>query len=93
MRQYEAIIILKPELDKAGIDKILGHIQEIIAKHKGAATETKELGKNKLAYPVKKSKEGIYYRINFSIAPEAIDIIKKNLVLNELILRIMIVEI
>ena len=55
------------------------------------ALETKELGKNKLAYPVKKSKEGIYYRINFSIAPDAIDIIKKNLVLNEFILRIMIV--
>jgi len=93
MRQYEAIVILKPELDKVGIDKILAHIQELVAKHKGAIAETKELGKNKLAYPVKKSKEGIYYRINFSIAPETIDAIKKNLVLNDLILRIMIVEI
>jgi len=93
MKQYEAVFILKPELDKAGIDKILGHIQELIAKHKGTVSETKELGKNKLAYPVKKSKEGIYYRINFSIAPDAIDTIKKNLVLNEFILRIMVVEI
>ncbi|MCX5687836.1 MAG: 30S ribosomal protein S6 [Candidatus Omnitrophica bacterium] len=93
MKQYEAIFILKSDLDKAGVDKILGHIQELITKHKGAISEAKELGKNKLAYPVKKNKEGIYYRINFSIAPDAIDVIKKNLVLNELILRLLIVEV
>ena len=92
MKQYEAMVILKPDLDKTGIDKILGHIQELIAKHKGAISETKELGKNRLAYPLKKNKEGIYYRINFSVVPDAIDMVKKNLVLNESILRLLVVE-
>lgn len=92
MKNYEMIFILKPDLDKVGIDKILSQVQELIAKHKGAIADTKEMGKNRLAYPIKKNKEGIYYRINFSIIPDAIAAIKKSLVLNESILRMMIVE-
>ncbi|HAZ09946.1 MAG TPA: 30S ribosomal protein S6 [Candidatus Omnitrophica bacterium] len=92
MKQYEGMFILKPDLDKAGVDKILGLIQELVAKHKGAISETKEMGKNRLAYPIKKNKEGIYYRINFSIIPEAISAIKNNLVLNESILRMLIIK-
>lgn len=92
MKQYEATFILKPDLDKANIDKTLGQIQELIAKHKGAIADTREMGKNRLAYPLKKHKEGIYYRINFSITPDIIATIKKSLYLNESILRMLIVE-
>jgi len=92
MKQYEGMFILKPDLDKTGVDKILSQIQELVAKNKGTISDTKEMGKNRLAYPLKKNKEGIYYRINFSIIPEAISAIKKNLVLNESILRILIIK-
>jgi small subunit ribosomal protein S6 len=92
MKSYEAMFILKPDLDKAGIDKILGQIQELVTKHKGAIVETKEMGKTRLAYPLKKYKEGIYYRINFSIIPDVIAIINRNLALNESILRMLIVQ-
>jgi len=92
MKNYEGIFILKPDLDKAGIDKVLGQIQELISRHKGAISETRDMGKNRLTYPVKKNKEGVYYKINFSIAPEAVADIRKNLTLNEVVLRMMIVE-
>jgi small subunit ribosomal protein S6 len=92
MKRYEAMFVLKPDLDKAGIDKILGHIQELVTKHNGAINETRDMGKNRLAYPLKKNKEGVYYLINFNIAPDAIDGIKKSLVLNESILRMLVVE-
>ena len=92
MKQYEAMFILKPDLDKTGQDKILSHIQELVAKHKGTINETKEMGKNRLAYPLKKNKEGVYYLIKFSITPDAIDGIKKSLVLNESMLRLLVIE-
>ncbi len=93
MKKYEGMFILKPDLDKAGVDKILSQIQELVAKHKGSISDTKEMGKNRLAYPIKKNKEGIYYLLNFSLVPEAVAIMKENLMLNEAILRMMIVEI
>ncbi|MDP2921329.1 MAG: 30S ribosomal protein S6 [Candidatus Omnitrophota bacterium] len=92
MKNYEGMFILKPDLDKTAIDKILGQIQENITKNKGAVAETKELGKSRLAYYLKKYKEGVYYLVNFSVMPDAVDGIKKNLALNESILRLMIVE-
>ena len=92
MKRYEAMFILKPDLDKTGQDKILGHIQELVAKHNGTINGTKEMGKNRLAYPLKKNKEGVYYLINFSVAPDAVDGIKKSLVLNESILRMLVIE-
>ncbi len=92
MKRYEAMFILKPDLDKTSVDKILGQIQDLVSKNSGAIAETKEMGKNRLAYPLKKYKEGIYYLVKFSIIPGAIDAIKKNLVLNEAILRMMVVE-
>ena len=92
MKSYEGMFILKPDLDKTGLDKILAHIQELVTKHKGAVAETREMGKNRLAYPLKKYKEGIYYLINFSIAPDAVDSVKKNLQLNESILRMLVTE-
>lgn len=90
MKQYEGMFILKPDLDKAGIDKTIGQVQELVAKHKGVIADTKEMGKNRMAYSLKKNREGIYYLINFSVTPDAIDGIKKNLALNESILRLMI---
>jgi small subunit ribosomal protein S6 len=92
MKDYEAMFILKPDLDKTGIDKVLSQIQELVSKYKGTISETKETGKNKLAYEIKKYKEGIYYLITFNIVSEGISAIKKNLALNESILRIMILE-
>jgi small subunit ribosomal protein S6 len=86
------MFILKPDLDKTGIDKVMGQIQELVAKNKGSVADTKEMGKNRMAYPLKKYKEGIYYLINFNVIPDAIAAIKKALVLNESILRMMIVE-
>ena len=92
MKQYEGMFILKPDLDKTGIDKILNQIHELIAKYKGAMLDTKEMGKNRMAYPLKKYKEGVYYLINFNVMPDAIAAIKKSIVLNDAILRMMIVE-
>lgn len=92
MKNYEAMFILKPDLDKTGVDKILGQAQELVAKQKGAIVEIKDMGKSRLAYPLKKHKEGLYYRMNFSIIPDAISAIKKNLTLNESVLRILIVK-
>ena len=92
MKNYEGMFVLKPDLDKTGVDKILNQIQELVTKYKGAVADTKEMGKNRMAYPLKKYREGVYYLINFSVIPDAVANIKKSLALNESVLRMLIVE-
>ena len=71
MNQYESIIIVNPNLDEAGLkaleEKFTGLINE-----NGKVESVENMGKKKLAYEIKKHKEGNYVVINFEANPELI---------------------
>ena len=71
MNQYESIIIVNPNLDEAGLkaleEKFTGLINE-----NGKLENVENMGKKKLAYEIKKHKEGNYVVINFEANPELI---------------------
>ena len=58
MNRYEGMFILKSDINKDGLDKIISHIQEIIVKHKGSVEEIKEWSRQRLAYPIKNIRKG-----------------------------------
>ena len=93
MNRYEGMFIFKPDLTKENLSKVLAQVQEMVEKNKGAIDETKEWGKQKLAYPIAKYKEGLYYILSFHIVPEVISKIRRSFSLNEAILRVLIVKI
>ena len=92
MNRYEGMFLLKPDLNKEQIDNVLSQIKEAIAKHKGSIVEIREWSKQRLAYPIKKYKEGIYYLINFHIDSDAVSKIERFFGLNETILRVLIIR-
>ena len=47
-------------------------------------------GRQRLAYPVNKNAEGIYYKLHFTIDPSQISVLNGNFKLNADILRVMI---
>ena len=71
MNKYESIIIVNPSVDEAGLkaleEKFTGLINE-----NGKVEEVIDMGKRKLAYEIKKNKEGTYILFNFESKPEAI---------------------
>ncbi len=91
MKAYEALFIFKPDLKKEGLSKVSSQVQEAIGKHKGSIEKKDEWGKKSLAYTIKKYKEGFYYLIDFHIDPEAITKLKRAFILNESILRTLII--
>ncbi len=92
MKKYEGMFIIKSDLAKEALDKTITQVQEIIKKQKGSLDNIKEWGKQKLAYPIKKHKEGVYYLIDFHIDTDAIAKIRRSFSLNESILRVLITE-
>ncbi len=90
MNSYEAMVILRPELDKESLDKTLTQVQDAISKNKGVSDQVKEWGKQKFTFPIKKRKEGAYYLINFHAETSAVSKLKRNFALNDAILRAMI---
>ena len=93
MKSYEGMFIVKSDLTKDNLEKTVGQIKDIISKNEGSLSgEIKEMGKQRLAYPIKKLTEGMYYLLNFHIEPSAISKLKRSFSLNESIVRVLIVK-
>jgi len=69
MNKFESVIILKPDLMKNEIKEVLEKVEETIKKV-AKITNKEELGIKKLAYEIKKFKEGYYVVHQFEIKQE-----------------------
>lgn len=71
MNKYESIIIINPNVDEAGVktleEKFTGLINE-----NGKVESVEHMGKKKLAYEIKKNKEGTYMLFNFEAKADLI---------------------
>ena len=77
MNKYESIIIVNPNVDEDKLKELENTITELINKD-GKMEKVEELGKKKLAYEVKKNKEGIYVAFYFEGNPTLIAELERN---------------
>ena len=71
MNKYETIFIVNPGVSEEGIKNLIQKFSDII-NNDGKVLKVDEMGKKKLAYEVKKNKEGYYVAIEFEAKPELI---------------------
>ena len=92
MNKYESVIIINPSLDeekvKGLIDKFLG----LINKH-GKVDRVDTLGKKKLAYEIKKNKEGIYVVIYFEAEPTLIAELERNYRITDEVIKFIVIRV
>ena len=91
MKDYEALLIIEAEKE-ASLKEVTDAIIGIIAKAKGEIKKEENWGKQRLPYAINKKKDGVYYRLDFSIEPEEITGLKNNYKLNQDILRVTITK-
>lgn len=60
MNSYEVIFILDPVLTEDGVEGEIGAVREVVAKKGGEVAEVQKWGKKRLAYEVKKRRDGQY---------------------------------
>ena len=91
MNKYESIIIINPncteEALKALEDKFTGLINE-----NGKVESYENMGKKKLAYEVKKNKEGFYVLINFEAKPDSITELERNYRITDEVIKFIVVR-
>ena len=71
MNKYESVIIINPTVDEQGIKALIQNFTDLINKN-GKVESVEELGKRRLAYEVKKNKEGYYVVFTFDAKPDSI---------------------
>lgn len=77
MNKYESVIIVNPTVDDEKLKALEKSFEELINKQ-GKVSKIDELGKKKLAYEVKKQKEGIYVVFYFEAEPSLIQELERN---------------
>ena len=94
MNKYEAMFIVKPDLSEEERKSLFGQINDVVAKNNGKVIESSVWSeKRKLIFPIKKYREGVYYLLNFSLAPLIVKEIIHTYNLNENILRVLITKV
>ena len=90
MENYEGLFIIKPDIKEEAVLGIQKIIADNVTKHSGAVKKEESWGKKQLAYPVKKFKEGYYYKLEFTAPTSSITKLEEAYRLNADILRTMI---
>lgn len=71
MNKYESMIIINPAVDEEKVNELSTKFTDMINKD-GNVEKVDNLGKRKLAYPVKKNEDGIYVVFYFTANPSLI---------------------
>ena len=71
MNKYESVIIINPNLEGEAIKSVIAKVSDLI-NNNGKVESVEELGNKKLAYEIKKNKEGYYAVFKFEAKPDSI---------------------
>ncbi|MFH0777997.1 MAG: 30S ribosomal protein S6 [Candidatus Eisenbacteria bacterium] len=91
MSEYETIFIIDPGCDDSQVDRLVETAREIISSGEGTVLETQIWGRRKLAYEIKKKRDGVYAFVRFKGNAAVLQELNRRFKLNELILRHLIV--
>lgn len=91
MNKYESIIIVNPKLNEKQQNEIENKYKKIINKN-GNVISIENIGKKRLAYEVKKNKEGIYIEINFTSETSFIAELERQYKIDENVIKFIVIR-
>lgn len=92
MREYEACFVIHPKVDEAGIEREIEAFSETVTSNKGEIVGVHKWGRRKLAYPVRKVRDGFYVLARFNGEGDVLKEVDRRFKMNESILRHLVVR-
>lgn len=93
MRDYELVLIISPEVTEEDVPAAIDKVGEFITSRGGEVTATDRWGKRRLAYPIKRFREGNYVISQLKLEPGMTTELEANLQISESILRHLLVRV
>ena len=91
MNKYESVIIINPSLEQEANKALIKKFEDLINTD-GKVEKIDELGKRKLAYEIKKNKEGYYVIYTFEAKPEMIAELERNYRITDDVMKFIVVR-
>lgn len=91
MRKYELMYIIRTDLEQEAVDATIQKVQDII-NNGGEITHHEVLGKRRLAYEIKKYRDGIYVLVKFHAPASVVAELDRVIRITDEIIRHLIVK-
>lgn len=62
---YEMMYILRPDMGEEQVDQAIAKYENLLRENGGEQIEIQHRGKRRLAYEIKRQREGIYIQMNY----------------------------
>jgi small subunit ribosomal protein S6 len=94
VRDYEVVIVLKPDIEDEDRDKLIEKLEGWMAHSEGETDQfsVDHWGIRSLAYPIRKYQEGYYIFYNAKLDPDKISEMERNITYQDDILRHLVVR-
>jgi len=90
---YECTFICSPELDSAKVEDLVAKVSKIIETAEGKIKNLQQLGKKKLAYNIKKFREGNYVYVEFDAKGSVVLSLENFFKVNDDVIRFLTVKV
>ena len=91
MRSYEVIFVLDPALGDDGVDAAIAAASGLLTREGGEVVEVQKWGKKRLAYAIKKRREGHYVFLRLRAPVKAVAEMERHLNIAEPVLKFLTV--
>lgn len=93
MSRYETTFICSPEVPAEKVEDLVSKVKKVVETAGGAITLLQQLGRKRLAYPIKKYREGNYVYLEMTGTGELIAGLENFFKVNDQIIRYLTVKV
>ena len=93
MRKYEVMFIIRPDIPEDDMNKLVAQMERVVAGAGGKVEKVDKMGHRRLAYRVKKSREGIYVLFTLEGTGETVKELERRLKVTDAVIKFMTVRI
>lgn len=92
MHNYEVTFIVHPDVEDEGMTGVVEKVSQFITGGGGQITNVNRWGRRRLAYPIRKQREGYYVLMHVQLDPQSINELERSLKLTEEVIRYLLVR-
>ncbi|MFP4975109.1 30S ribosomal protein S6 [Paenibacillus sp. CN-4] len=89
MRKYEVMYIIRPDIEQEAVQAAVDKFQGIISNG-GEITKHEVQGKRRLAYEIKKFRDGVFVLVNFTAEPAVVTELERLMKISDEVIRYLI---
>lgn len=92
-RTYELMFIVRPDMADEDLDKLISNLESAVTSANGTVKNVERMGKRRLAYMVRKFREGVYILLTIEGTGGVIHEVERRLRVNEPVIKFLTVRI